>query len=199
MYIKESAIAAVALVAVIPLVGFAVNYVVTGILQTLFSLISRSGGLYLFFANRLTFAGVIWHELSHALFAFLTGAKVEEISLYHKEGNHLGYVKFRPRGIWPAQCVQLSLSACAPVIMGILALFGIHAALRSLSLPVWGVVIAVYLFVSILVHMDMSPEDLKSYIKGVPFFLIVFFVLALVYISGHPEALTTVKGWFMRS
>lgn len=193
MYFKESAIIAVGLIVIIPLIGFAVNYVITGILQLLCGLISRSGKLYLFFANRLTFPGVVWHELSHALFAFLTGAKVEEISLYHQEGNHLGYVKFRPRGIWPAQCVQLSLSACAPVIMGALGLSAIHIALTTLTLPVWGIVIAGYLFISIMIHMDMSPEDLKSYIKGIPFFLIVFFLVAYVYLSTNPEILTTLS------
>ena len=189
MYIKESIILAVGFVIIVPLIGFLVKILVTGVLRTILCTVNRSGKLYLFFANRLTFMGVVWHELSHALFAFVTGAKVEEISLYHKEGDHLGHVKFRPRGIWIARCIQLSLSACAPVIMGLVALFGIYCFLTGMELPVWGVFVAGYLFVSIMVHMDMSPEDLKAYVKGVPFFFALFFIITYVYISGHPDIL----------
>ena len=189
MYIKESMIIAIVLVAIIPLTGFLVNYVITGILSTIFGLINRSGKLYMFFANRVTFVGVMWHELSHALFAFITGAKVENIQFYHKEGDRLGCVSYRPRGPWPLRCIQHSLSSCAPVIMGLIALSGIYAASTVFQLPVWAIVIAVYLFISIMVHMDMSPQDLKQYVKGVPFLLVVFFAIAYLCIASDPSRL----------
>ncbi len=185
MYIRDSIIISVGLVIAVPLIGFIVKYVITRSLKFILGVFNRSGRLYLFFANRITFAGVIWHELSHALFAFITGAKVEKISLYHKEGDHLGYVRYRPRGIWVARCIQMSLSSCAPVIMGLAALLGIYYAVSTLELPVWALVIAGYLFISIMVHMDMSPEDLKSYVKGIPFFLIIFFIALYVYMISH--------------
>ena len=185
--IKESAIIAVILVAAIPLTGFLIDLVVMGIIRFLCGLISKSGGLYLFVANRLTFAGVMWHELSHALFAFISGAKVEKISLYHKEGDHLGYVRYRTRGPWALQCVQHSLSSCAPVVMGLVAIAVIYTAFTSFELPIWGSVLLIYLFISILVHMDMSTQDLKLYVRGVPLFWVIFFVLALVTLSNDPD------------
>ncbi|MBO4337930.1 MAG: hypothetical protein J5842_07630 [Lachnospiraceae bacterium] len=185
MYIRDSIIIAAGLVMAVPLIGFIVKYVITKVLKIALGIFNRSGKLYLFFANRITFAGVIWHELSHALFAFITGAKIEKISLYHKEGDHLGYVRYRPRGIWIARCIQMSLSSCAPVIMGLAALLGICFAVRTLELPVWALIIAGYLFISIMVHMDMSPEDLRSYAKGIPFFLILFFIAAYAYMVSH--------------
>jgi hypothetical protein len=187
MMLKESAIIAVIIVAAIPLIGFLENVLIMGILRNVFGIISRSGGLFLFFVNRVTFVGVMYHELSHALFAFLTGAKVDKISLYHKEGDHLGYVQYRARGIWPLQCVQHSLSSCAPVVMGLLALAGIYSVLTKITLPVWGLALLIYVFVSILVHMDMSTQDLKLYLKGVPFFLILSFVIVLICLSINPD------------
>ncbi len=185
--VKDSVIAATVLVAIIPLTGFLIDLVVMGIIRSLCGVISRSGGLYLFVANRLTFAGVIWHELSHALFAFISGAKVEKISLYHKEGDHLGYVRYRTRGPWPLQCVQHSLSSCAPVIMGIFALASIYTVLASFALPVWGFALLIYLFISILVHMDMSTQDLKLYVRGVPLFWVIFFLIALAALYRDPQ------------
>lgn len=187
MYLKESAVIALIAVAIIPFTGFLVNFVISGILGFLLGLVSRSGKLYMFFANRLTFIGVMWHELSHALFAFLTGAKVERIELYHREDDRLGCVSYRARGIWPLRCIQHSLSSCAPVVMGIVALLGITAVVSAFELPVWAVAIAVYLFISIMVHMDMSPQDLKQYVKGVPFLLVVFFIIAYVCLLNDPD------------
>ena len=187
MYIKESIIIAIGLVIIVPLTGFMIRYAVMGLIRAILCAFNRSGKLYLFFANDLTFVGVVWHELSHALFAFITGAKVEKISFYHKEGDHLGCVRFRPRGGWIARSVQLSLSACAPVVMGMMALLGLYLTVHSFHLPVWGIVIAWYLFISVLVHMDMSKEDLESYARGIPFFLILFFAAAYIFFLTSPE------------
>ena len=47
-----------------------------------------------FIFNRLTFIGVFHHELSHALLATVTGAKVTKIVFFHPDGDRLGYVTY---------------------------------------------------------------------------------------------------------
>ncbi|MBQ3789345.1 MAG: hypothetical protein II800_00265, partial [Lachnospiraceae bacterium] len=59
--------------------------------------------------------------------------------------------------------------------------------ITKITLPVWGLALLIYLFVSILVHMDMSTQDLKLYLKGVPFFLILSFVIVLICLSINPD------------
>ena len=51
-----------------------------------------------FIFNRLTFIGVFHHELSHALLATVTGAKVTKIVFFHPDGDRLGYVEYVTRG-----------------------------------------------------------------------------------------------------
>ena len=178
----QSIIIAVGGVMIMPLIGLIVHGIVSGILERLFGLISRSGALYLFFANTLTFPGVMYHELSHAFFAFITGAKINEIKLYQKREGHLGYVNYTPRGPWAFRCLQLSVASCGPVIAGIIALVGlIYTFTEYAFMPVWGKGILIYLGISVLIHMDMSYADLKSYVKGIPFFIILIFVISFVY------------------
>ncbi len=180
--IGQSIIIAAGGVMILPLIGLIIHGVVTGILQRFFGLISRSGALYLFFANTLTFPGVMYHELSHALLAFVTGARINEIRLYQKREGHLGYVNYTPRGPWAVRCLQLSLASCAPVITGIIAIAGIiFSFMKCIAIPAWGRVILIYLGVSVLIHMDMSYADLKSYVKGIPFFLLLIFVISVAY------------------
>ena len=185
--LKQSLLIALAGILVVPLAGFVVNFIVSRCLQLIFGLFDKSGVIYLFFVNRITFMGTVWHELSHALFAFLTGAKINKISLYHMENGRLGYVKYTPRGPWALRCVQMSLSSCAPVIMGLLAEAGIYLLFVKTTLPIWAMILAGYLFLSILLHMDLSMADLKAYAKGVPFFFLLFFVVAWGYLLHNAQ------------
>ncbi len=168
---------ALAAVAVIPAVGAATGFIVSTILRKVLSLLSRSGRLYLFVVNTLTFPGVYYHELSHALFAFLSGAKVNKIKLYEKKDGHLGYVTYTPRGFWFTRSIQLCLASCAPVIMGLIAEAILIRIIYNTALPTWGIVILFYLAFSILLHMDMSKPDIRSYLKGCPFFFLLAFVI----------------------
>ena len=74
--LKYSALISLGVIIIIPLIGMIINFIVTIILSRIIR-----GKLYLFVANTLTFPGVMYHELSHALFAFITGAKIEKISM----------------------------------------------------------------------------------------------------------------------
>ncbi|MCR5339698.1 MAG: hypothetical protein K6E75_14190 [Lachnospiraceae bacterium] len=187
--LKTSLIIAAGSVVVLPLIGLIVHAVSSFVLQNVFGLFSRSGALYLFFANTLTFPGVVYHELSHALFAFLTGAKINEIKLYQKKEGHLGYVNYSPRGAWGLQSLQLTLASCAPVVTGMIAEAVIYYVFTTFTLPIWGKVLLIYLGVSILVHMDMSTADLKSYVRGVFFVMILVFIGSFFYLYFYGPAI----------
>ncbi|MCR5128631.1 MAG: hypothetical protein K6B69_11090 [Lachnospiraceae bacterium] len=176
---KYSALISLAVIVAIPMTGFLIHLFVTRLLANLLSLINPSGKLFLFVANTLTFPGVCYHELSHALFAFITGAKVKKIVLYHKEGNHLGYVEMIPRGPLPLKWMQMSFSACAPVITGLIGECVILWVFATLTLPTWGYILCGFFFFCLLLHMEMSGADIKGYLKGIPFLFLLFFLVAM--------------------
>ncbi len=186
--LKQSLIITAGCAVILPLIGIIVHGIISFVLQKLFGLFSKSGALYLLFANTLTFPGVVYHELSHALFAAVTGAKVNEIKLYQKRAGHLGYVNYTPRGPWALRSLQMTLASCAPVVMGVLAEAVIVYAFMAFSLPVWGKGILIYLAISVLVHMDMSPADLKSYGKGIFFVILLIFAASFLYLYLHGAA-----------
>jgi len=168
------------ILSVIPLFGAIINKIITSILAFLLGLCDHSGRALVFFMNRITFPGVIYHELSHALWAFLMGAKVEKVSLYRQEGDHLGYVSYVPRGNLLLRSLQLALASCAPVFMGLLAEAGIiYLFLNATLHPVLYVLLA-YIFIAILVHIDMSLQDVKGYLKGMPICFLLVFVIVLI-------------------
>ena len=76
--------------------------------------------------------GIIIHELSHALACMLTGAKIEEINLFHSEG---GYVKHGKSKIPIMGQIFISF---APILGGIMTLF-FFSLIFDLKLP-FGVV-----------------------------------------------------------
>lgn len=132
-------------------------------------------------ANRFTFIGTIVHEYSHALFATMTGAKVTEIKCFDiGKGDQLGHCTFYTQGTKLQQMMQLTISACAPVIMG----FIINAILITYVLPLnldLGVRIFVwYCIISIADHMTMSPADIKNYCRGLVMLLPLLFAIIWV-------------------
>lgn len=137
----------------------------------------------LFVMDRLTFPGTILHELSHALFAWATGAKVQKIKMITFFDSHrLGYVNFQPCGKKSQQRIQLALTSCAPVLTGIIALHIILLLFPSAVAP-WHQVLLVYLFISIFNHMSMSNQDIKNYLRGLvsvfPIMMIFFYAVRL--------------------
>ncbi|MBO7355118.1 MAG: hypothetical protein K5871_08405 [Lachnospiraceae bacterium] len=166
----------------LPLIGIVVEFICAYLFRKLTPV-----GAYFLVYNYLTIPGVMWHELSHALFAFVTLAKVNKIELFKPRNGSLGRVNFTPRGPYLLRCLQLSLASCAPVITGLLAAFGYMHLIksRSFSLPVH--IILGYLIICIVLHMTMSIADLKLYFKGIWVFFILFFVCSL-FIFKNPDA-----------
>ena len=149
----------------------------------LIALVAGSGSALLV-ESYLTYPGVAFHELSHALFATLSGARVTSFSLRRRAapdgGYILGSVQFVPRGNRVLQSFQTLLSGIAPAACGLAGM----AAIALLAFPrctaAWHWAAWVYLFVCLLLHSSLSRQDLKGVWAGVPAVAAVLFVAFLL-------------------
>ena len=177
----NSTIYAVVILLICPLGGAMFNKILTTLLSAICRAFDRSGKLFLCLANTLTFMGVVFHELSHAFVAFILGAKIRKINLYKRNGNQLGSVIYSPKGPAMLKSIQMSISAAAPVFMGVITQLFMFYALQNVNMPVWLVIFLCYLSFSIAMHMDMSADDVMVYLKGAPIcFLLMIVVMAVV-------------------
>lgn len=129
--------------------------------------------------NYVTIPGTIIHELSHALFAVITGAKVKEISFFDNDKKTLGHVTYQAKGPFFLQAVQHSLTACAPIIVGLASFVLISYLFLTTVYGTSVQIFFIYLAVSIVNHSSMSIADLKLYFKGIwavaiPLYAIIF-------------------------
>lgn len=127
-----------------------------------------------------TYIGTVIHEFSHAVFALLTGAKVNKITLV-PHGTTLGSVEFTPRGNRFFRGLQQSLSAVAPTLVGTTSLFLLFTKVHPLLTETWHYVLFYYLALSILFHMDLSLADLRNFLEGFGPFLLLSLVGSLVF------------------
>ncbi len=126
--------------------------------------------------NYLTFPGTVHHELSHALMAFLTGAKIKSIKFF-PDKKALGSVEIVPRGNIFLSSLQLSLSSAAPVIFGVLSLSASWKLIYPGLKEIWHYILFWYLFFCILMHMTMSSEDRRVFIRGlIPSIILLYLV-----------------------
>lgn len=163
-----------------PLAGMLLDFVTDKFFNTLLGIFDRSGALYLAFMNVLTFPGVIHHELSHALIAFILGAKIKKINLYKISNGSLGSVTYVPRGPVMLQSLQRSLSSAAPVFMGIITECILIPFAVSAHIHPFLLFLLIYLIISIVIHMDMSITDIIVYVKGTPLCFCFLFILFMV-------------------
>lgn len=114
----------------------------------------------------LTFPGTIIHELSHALFGVITGAKITEIVFFEKPSTgRLGHVSFIARGSSIARAIQFSLISCAPVVIGLVLSNIFYFRMLGAEYLSTKLILG-YLIFSIICHMSMSTTDIKQYVKG---------------------------------
>lgn len=163
------------------IIGFIIGVITEHIARCLASLFGYRLGYII--ANYLTFPGVIHHELSHAFVAIITGAKLAKIELFKipsKSGGALGTVSFIPRGPKIIQSIQLTLTPLAPIPFGALTLRTIYNFMKvaELSLGIW--IVLVYMMVSILLHMKLSTQDIKTSLKGLPLTSLLIFIIAYI-------------------
>ncbi|WP_290760699.1 hypothetical protein [Fibrobacter sp. UBA4297] len=168
------------------LVALILSLVVIGILLNLVERLEFAFFCYFFgykaafyLVNHVTIPGTILHELSHALLATITGAKVNEVSFFDRDKNSLGHVTYQAKGPFFLQAVQHSLTACAPVIVGLASFALVSYFLLTTKGGFWTQTLLIYLGISIINHSSMSIADLKLYFKGVwapaiPLFVIIF-------------------------
>lgn len=125
--------------------------------------------------------GVIVHELSHALFCVLTGAKITKISLFDKEGGSVEHEKAK------VPVVGQILISLAPILVGLAVLayiskkiglepsiidldkvsmaqiFGqLKALVGHLNPPNYQRIVLVYFLLSVIVTMSPSIQDLRN-------------------------------------
>ena len=167
---------------IIPILGVIVEcIIVRGLRKMIANLISGPAEYY--FSNYVLFFGVVVHELSHALFALITGAKITKIALFKPDNGSLGHVEFQTRGDAFSRALQLSVSACAPVVVGSVLLTAlIFKVFPVLSTAIqW--VLTIYASVSVLFHMNMSKADLNCYFKGAgPILLVGLPVCLMIFL-----------------
>ena len=160
----------------IVLIGLAANLAgraVTGLIA--FAVGDQAAGVT---RNYLTWPGTVMHESAHAALAFLSGARIKEFRII-PEGRTLGYVRIVPRGNYISKGIQITLSSIGPVIAGVAALVLMgHFAFPAANVW-WHYLILVYLVVCVVIHMNLSPLDVKNALRGLPVCMIALFIVFL--------------------
>lgn len=162
----------------IPVAGFIIEQLVKVLYSITASFVGNEFTYFIF--NRLTFIGVFHHELSHALLATLTGAKVTKIVFFHPDGDRLGYVEYITRGNIVMRSLQQTMASIAPVFCGALTSAGIYCYLGTGTFAVWQMVLLWYALISIILHMTMSGQDFKVMWRGIP--VVYLLIVMCVYL-----------------
>lgn len=173
----NSLINTIFIILLIPIFGFIVDKLVQCIIKDLSEIIGYT--LTNIIVNRLTFVGTMIHEISHALMATITGAKVTKIELFKPVGNRLGQVSFIPRGNAIMKSIQFTLTSIAPVVIGSTLLFIIFMYSGNVENK-YIKAINIYLFISILMHTTMSTQDVKNALRGLP--ICTFLIFSINFI-----------------
>lgn len=152
---------------VIPAVGCLIHLIRTAILRVIGEMVG--GETAWFIANRATFLGVVHHECAHALVAVLTGGKIEQMQLFHPQGDQLGCVVWRPRRLYPGSCaIQYTLVSIAPVVFGCCTVYLLGKYGLPMCTSAWQTIFVGYMLFSIFIQSTMSRQDVRVAAKGLP-------------------------------
>jgi hypothetical protein len=130
-----------------------------------------------FFVNFVTFPGTFVHEMSHLIFAVITGAEVNEVCMFENDGGRLGHISYRTRGPWFMEAVQHSLTAVAPTVVGFALGYVLLKYIFAGAHSVWAYIGLWYLVISLIDHSTMSDSDLEHYFQGVWIFILPVFLV----------------------
>ena len=160
------------------ILGFSINYLTNIIV---YNLVKFLGNKFTFvLTNYLTWPGVVHHELSHALIAFLTGAIVKKIVVFPK-GDSLGHINFIPIGNIFFRSIQTSLTAIAPPALGIVSLFLISIYVFPNCKVWWDYLLTGYVFISIVLHMKLSKTDYQNFFIGLlPSAVVIYLIMLAI-------------------
>lgn len=167
----------------IPIIGIIIAGIKNGVFKFFDKIFKgRGGSASRFIYGFLLFPGTVFHECAHALGAFLTGARVTQFSVLpsKEDKNSLGRTVIEPRGSKMIRSIQLTASATSPVFFGLIVIILGIALLYPILTAFWQQALFTYLFLAIFFHMSMSNDDVKAWIKGVPFLLILVFLIVLL-------------------
>lgn len=137
-------------------------------------------------ATWFTYPGVLFHELSHALFAFITGAKIKRIALLRtvrEDGSiELGHVEFIPSVNPVLRSFQQCMAAVAPSVTGLAAIIALIVFARDLCGSVWWAwVLWVYAMICLVFHSGMSRQDVYEAGRGAILVAVVLFCVFLCF------------------
>lgn len=166
---------------VIPAVGCLIHLIRTAILRVIGEMVG--GETAWFIANRATFLGVVHHECAHALVAVLTGGKIEQMQLFHPQGDQLGYVVWRPRRLYPGSCaIQYTLVSIAPVVFGCCTVYLLGKYGLPMCTSAWQTILVGYMLFSIFIQSTMSRQDVRVAAKGLP--VCAAMIFAVLFLTG---------------
>ncbi|WP_413575512.1 hypothetical protein ACLVWU_14320 [Bdellovibrio sp. HCB290] len=152
-------------------------------------------------AFNLIFApGIMIHEISHALAAFVFLHQIEDIKLFDwkaKDGSH-GHVVSRPRSLPMVFNIWIKMGelfiGIAPLIVGPLICatifyFWIPGGKQFISNPrfvnfpsfSWSLIAWWYLVIAVFSQMELSDADLKGTWKGYLWIVLCTFLFSLAY------------------
>lgn len=142
--------------------------------------------------------GVIMHELSHAVFLALFGAKIDDIvvredsrhplTLYRRAGfdeghvsatNTAGHVSYERRGPYLLQSLQRVVGAIAPTVVGVLCMFLLYRCIVGYCAVWWQYAVCIYLFICALGGSAMSTADIADMMPGLPVCLALLYLIFL--------------------
>lgn len=193
-YLLLIAILVVAIFIFLPIVGILVSLFEKG--QFIFISNFCSDDTANNIINKVTCIGVICHELSHAFFGLLFGAKIKHIQLFtsKRDDGVLGQVSFIPRGNIILRSFQKFFTSLAPVLVNS-ALAGILIYLICTKhLHILLVILFIYLIISLINHASMSGADLKLYFSSsiivIPLVIIIAFGVTLLVKESEMGNLT---------
>ncbi len=164
---------------IIPLIGLIIDEISKYLAKALAKTVEIS--ITLFVMNYLTFIGTVHHELSHALYGFVTGAKITKVELFKPNGTTLGQIQIVPRGNVVFRSFQLCMSAIAPTVQGLITECLLLKFFPAQSEIIWLKAIIVYVMISIFIHMTMSIQDIKSALKGLPICMVLVFIVCFAF------------------
>ena len=166
---------------VIPAIGCLIHLIRTVILRVIGEVVG--GETAWFIANRATFLGVVHHECAHALVAVLTSGKIEQMQMFHPQGDQLGCVVWRPRRLYPGSCaIQYTLVSIAPVVFGCCTVYFLGKYGFPLCTSVWQTILLGYILFSIFIQSTMSRQDMHVAAKGLPACAVIIF--AVLFLTG---------------